>query len=175
MKANNRRKELAELLMASKEPLSGGALSEQLKVSRQIIVQDIAILKAAGYDIISTHYGYVMQKTPLCERVFKVKHSGEQTEDELNTIVELGGSVVDVFVRHKVYGTIDAKLNIFTKRHVEDFIDRIRSGKSTELMSITGGFHYHTVRCENEAVMLRIAQALAVKGYLVPEKAENGV
>lgn len=169
MKAEIRRKELATLLMTAEEPISGSALAEKLNVSRQIIVQDIVVLKAMGYDIIPTHYGYVMHKTPLFERVFKVKHSGEQTEDELNTIIENGGSVVDVFVRHKIYGKIDAKLNIFTKKHVEQFIDRIRSGKSTELMSITGGYHYHTVRCEKESDLERIAKALDDKGYLVTE------
>ena len=90
MKAEERRKTIVSMLMASKQPISGGKLSEQLGVSRQIIVQDISIIKASGYEILSTHTGYVMQASPLVERVFKVRHSREQTEEELSCIVELG-------------------------------------------------------------------------------------
>ena len=104
MRAIERRKKLVALLMAGQKAVSGSELSKYLGVSRQIIVQDIAVLKAAGYDIISTHYGYILKDSPLIQRVVKVYHTTEQTEDELTTIVELGGMVVDVFVWHKVYG-----------------------------------------------------------------------
>ena len=85
-----RRKELAAYLLSKKEAVSGSALSEIFKVSRQIIVKDIGILKEEGYSIISTHNGYVVQGSPLFERVFKVRHNTEQTEDELNTVFDLG-------------------------------------------------------------------------------------
>lgn len=169
MKAEVRRKELVSLLMSDEGPISGGILSEKLGVSRQIIVGDIAILKAAGYDIISTHRGYVLGKTPLAERVFKVKHTTEETEDELSRIVDLGGTVVDVFVWHKVYGRIDAKLNIFSRYHIDKFIEGVRTGKSTELMNITGGYHYHTVSAESEEILDRIERSLNERGYIVPE------
>ena len=118
MKAEERRKEIVAFLMSEKEPVSGNTLSEKFGVSRQIIVQDISVLKAAGYDILSTHYGYIVQDTPLIERVIKVFHTTEQTEDELNCIVDMGGTIVDVFVWHKVYGKVSAKLNIFSRLHV---------------------------------------------------------
>ena len=166
MKVTERRKAIVNLLSASKTPISGGELSKQFNVSRQIIVQDITVLKGLGYEIFSTHHGYLLQKSPLVERVFKLKHTTEQTEDELNSIVDLGGTVVDVFVWHKVYGKISAALNIFSRLHVKQFLEGVRTGKSTELMNITGGYHYHTVRADSEAVLDRIGETLKVKGYI---------
>lgn len=169
MKSSERRKSLITLLLNSQEPLSGGDLAEKFGVSRQIIVGDIAVLRASGYEIISTHHGYIVNETPLVERVFKVRHSREQTEDELSLIVGLGGTVVDVFVWHKVYGKLEAKLNIFSDMHIRQFIEGVRSGKSTELMNITGGYHYHTVRAESEEILDSIYSALEERGYIVPE------
>ncbi len=106
MKAAERRKAIVNLLLSSNEAISGSTLSEKFGVSRQIIVQDITVLKGSGYEILSTHNGYIMQQSPLKERVFKLHHTTDETEDELNLIVDLGGTVVDVFVWHKV--SIDA-------------------------------------------------------------------
>ncbi|MBQ2288338.1 MAG: transcription repressor NadR [Lachnospiraceae bacterium] len=169
MKAAERRKEIANYLMAEGKAISGGALSDKFGVSRQIIVQDISVLKATGYDILSTHSGYVIQGSPFVERVFKLYHTTNQTEDELNTIVDLGGMVVDVFVWHKVYGKLVVPLNIFSRLHVKQFIEGVRSGKSIELMNITGGYHYHTVRAETKEVLDQIEKALKHKDYIVPE------
>ena len=169
MKAQERRKSIVNILLSEDRPVPGGELSEKCGVSRQIIVQDIAVLKGQGFDILSTHNGYIIQKSPLKERVFKVKHSTEQTEDELNTIVELGGTVVDVFVWHKVYGKMVAPLNIFSELQIKQFIEGVRTGKSTELMNITGGYHYHTVRAEKEDILDRIEEVLSKKGYIAPE------
>lgn len=169
MKVAERRKAIVNLLLSSKEPISGSELSRQFGISRQIIVQDISVLKGTGCEILSTNQGYVIQKSPLCERVFKVRHTTNETEDELSCIVNLGGTVVDVFVWHKVYGKIEANLNISTQLHIKQFLEGVRTGKSTELMHITSGYHYHTVRAENEAVLDRIEAALAERNYIVPE------
>ncbi len=166
MKVTERRKAIVNLLLASKTPISGGELSEKFNVSRQIIVQDVTVLKGLGYEILSTHNGYVMQKSPLVERVFKLKHTTEQTEDELNSIVDMGGTVVDVFVWHKVYGRISATLNIFSRLHVKQFLEGVRTGKSSELMNITGGYHYHTIRADSEAVLDKIGETLQEKNYI---------
>lgn len=169
MKAQDRRKAIVNLLMSSNEAVSGTALSEKFGVSRQIIVQDIAVLKGSGYEIISTHNGYIMHKSPLKERVFKLRHTTEQTEDELNLIVDLGGTAVDVFVWHKVYGRVVAQLNIFSRLHVKQFIEGVRSGKSTELMNITGGYHYHTVRADSDEILDQIGKLLDERGYIAPK------
>ncbi len=169
MKAVQRRKEIVNLMLSEQNAVSGGKLSELLGVSRQIIVQDISALKAEGYDIISTHSGYLIKDTPLIERVFKVFHTKEQTEDELNTIVDFGGTIVDVFVWHKVYGKMTATLNISSRYHVAQFLEGVRTGKSSELMNITGGYHYHTVRADSQNILDKIENALQNSNYIVPE------
>ena len=169
MKAEERRKNIA-LVLNPTEPISGGALSKRFGVSRQIIVQDIALLKAAGYDILATHSGYLLQKPPLAKRVFELHHSTEQTEDELCCIVAHGGTVADVHVWHKVYGKLSAPLNIFSRAQITQFIEGVRSGTSIELMNITGGYHCHTVYAENEGTLDEIEAALKEKGYLLSKE-----
>ncbi len=169
MKVAERRKAIVNLLMSTNAPISGSELAQKFDISRQIIVQDVTVLKGMGYEILSTSQGYLMQKSPLSERVFKVRHTTEQTEEELSCIVALGGTVVDVFVWHKVYGKIEVSLNIFSHMHIKQFLEGVRTGQSTELMHITGGYHYHTVRADSEAVLDRIETALIEKGYIVPE------
>ena len=169
MKADQRRKEIASYMMSAQNAVPGGKLSEKFGVSRQIIVQDISALKEAGYEILSTHSGYIMQTTPHYERVFKVFHTKDQTEDELNTIIDFGGIVADVFVWHKVYGKMTAPLNISSRLHIAQFLEGVRTGKSSELMNITGGYHYHTVKADSEEVLNRIESALQEKGFIAPE------
>lgn len=169
MKADQRRKEIASYMMSAQNAVPGGKLSEKFGVSRQIIVQDISALKEAGYEILSTHSGYVMQTTPHCERIFKLFHTKDQTEDELNTIIDFGGIVADVFVWHKVYGKMTAPLNISSRLHIAQFLEGVRTGKSSELMNITGGYHYHTVKADSEEVLNRIESALQEKGFIAPE------
>lgn len=168
MKAAERRKAIVNLLLSEQEAISGSVLSERFGVSRQIIVQDITVLKGLDYDILSTHRGYIMQKSPLKERVLKLHHTTEQTEEELSLIVKLGGAVVDVFVWHKVYGKMEAKLNIFSNLQVKQFIEGVRTGKSSELMNITGGYHYHTIRAESEEILNQIERVLEECGYIAP-------
>ncbi len=169
MKADKRRTEITSILLEEGRAVSGSELSERLGVSRQIIVQDISVLKACGYEILSTHSGYIIKSSPLKERTFKVKHTSSETEDELTKIVSLGGTVVNVFVWHKVYGKIEGKLNIFSKRGIDQLIEGIKSGKSTELMHVTSGYHYHTVRADSEETLDKIGEALEKSGYIVPE------
>lgn len=170
MKAAERRKIVSEILLNSSVPITGSDLAEKMNVSRQIIVQDVALLKASGHNILSTHNGYVIQNSPMAEKVFKLRHSSDETEDELNTIVSLGGTVVDVFVWHKIYGKMSASLNIYSKYHVDKFLSGVRNGQSSELMSITGGYHYHTVRAESQEILDKIEKTLIKKGYVVPEE-----
>ena len=166
MKANERRQAIANLLLIEKSAITGADLSSRFGVSRQIIVQDIATLKNQGYDILPTHYGYVMNGSPLVERVLKVSHSTEQTEEELSLMVNAGATVVDVFVLHNVYGKISAPLNVYTEKHIKEFIQGVREGKSTELMNITGGAHYHTIRAETEETLDAAERALKAAGFL---------
>ena len=169
MRANERRKAIAFLLLSEKRAISGDELAEKFRVSRQSIVKDISVLRESGFVIAPTHHGYLVTKSPLKERVFKVRHTREDTLDELMSIIELGGTIVDVFVLHKVYGKISAALNIINVEGVNTFIEGVRSGKSSELMNVTDGYHYHTIRADNDKILDDIALMLYEKKYLVPE------
>lgn len=167
MSGEERRTSILNIICNSKTPISGGKLSKELNVSRQIIVSDIALLRASGYDIISTNRGYVINNPSGISFIIKVNHTDEQIEDELNTIVDLGGTVVDVFVNHKVYGRISANLNIRSRRNVMEFINGIKSGKSTPLKNITSNYHYHTITAESNDIIKLIKEELNNKGYLI--------
>ena len=162
-----RRNTILELLSNSKEPLSGSELASRLDVSRQVIVTDMAILRQSHPDIIATNTGYVMIKASSICRIFKVNHTDEQTEDELNLIVECGGNILDVYVEHKIYGTISAPLNIKCRRDVINFMNDLKSGVSTPLKNVTQGYHYHTVEAKSAEVLDEIQSRLREKGYLI--------
>ena len=169
MIADERRNIILNIISNSEKPISGSELADKLSVSRQIIVQDIALLKAAGHKIISTNKGYVLNDENSCQRVFKTYHTTEQTKDELTAIIDLGGTVVNVFVWHRVYGKVQANLNISSRRNVLQCIEGLESGKSKPLMNITSGYHYHTVKADSEETLDLIEKALDKLGFLVPE------
>ena len=168
MHGAERRKKILELLRASDAPLSGGALGTATGVSRQVVVQDIALLRTEGYAITATARGYVLDEPNAPTRRFKVCHTNEQTEDELNTIVDLGGCVIDVMINHRVYGKMTAPLNIKSRRDVQAFMRDIHSGKSMPLLNVTSGYHFHTVSAEQQEILDEIEAALREKGYLAP-------
>ena len=162
-----RRKQILELIRQSFAPLSGARLGQLTGVSRQVVVQDIALLRTEGHEIISTARGYILPAEEKCvSRKFKVYHTDERMEEELNTIVDLGGAVQDVMVNHRTYGKVSAELQIRSRRDVQNFLEQIRSGKSTPLLRITSGYHFHTVNAESEEIMDEIEEALRAKGFL---------
>ena len=108
MTGTERRNQIVERIKKNDVPVSGTMLAKEFEVSRQVIVQDIALIRAAGYDIISTHRGYLLNEPISANRIFKVQHTDEQTEEELYSIVDLGGTVANVMVNHKVYGQMEA-------------------------------------------------------------------
>lgn len=187
MAARERRDELLRRLEEASAPLSGGRLASELGVSRQVIVGDIGNLRAAGHDIVSTARGYVLQHAAAgtsaaseehaqppaaapgqVTRVMKMHHTVSETSDELLCILENGGSVLDVSVSHRAYGRIVAPLNIATRADALRFIDAITTGKSSPLLTVTSGYHYHTIAADSEATLNRIERALDAKGYLAP-------
>ena len=167
MTGTERRTKIVELIQNSEKPLSGTALAKQCDVSRQVIVQDIALIRASGYDIISTNRGYIIQEPLVRERVFKVNHTDEQLEEELYSIIDLGGTVANVMVNHRVYGHMEAELRINSRRKVEAFMEDIRSGKSSPLKNITSNYHYHKVAADSEETLDLIEDALRQKHFLV--------
>ena len=170
MTGMERRDSIIEMMQKDQQPLSGTKLAGIYGVSRQVIVQDIALIRAAGYDVISTNKGYILN-TPveekIVERVFKVNHTDEQMEEELFCIVDLGGCVVNTMINHKVYGHLEAPLNIRSRRNVSDFMKEIHNGKSSPLKNITSGYHYHTITAESEETLQLIEKELREKQFLV--------
>ena len=170
MHGSERREQIIRQIQESKAPVSGTKLASFYNVSRQVIVQDIALIRAAGYEIISTNRGYILnQPTTVC-RIFKVQHTDEQLEEELNTIVDLGGFVDNVMIHHRVYGKMEAELVLNSRRKVGAFMEDIRSGKSSPLKNITSNYHYHKVSADSEETLDLIEQELRKKGFLVEER-----
>ena len=170
MNAEQRRTKIIQLLQQADGPLSGSALAKLLGISRQIVVQDMALLRAkTGLEIISTYQGYVLLKKKLpCTRVFKVRHGTERTQEELQEIVDLSGKVEDVFVYHRVYGVVRGQLNITSRRDVKEFMERLADSSSAPLMLITDDFHYHTVTAEDEKTLDQIEARLKELEFLAP-------
>ena len=166
MKGEERRKQLLNILSSSNNPVSGGTLAKELNVSRQIIVQDISLLRANGATIFSTNKGYLLQEDRKYSRVFKVYHTDDQVEEELSTIVDAGGQIRDVFVYHKVYGVLKADMGIKSRRDIRAYMEEISTSKSSLLKNVTSGYHYHTIDAESEEILDAIQEELQQKGFL---------
>ena len=164
MIGEERRKTIAKRL--GKTPLSASKLAEHCGVSRHVIVQDIALMRAEGAKIIATNRGYIAADKVVETRVFKACHTDEETREELYLIVDAGGCVEDVFVWHKVYGKISARMQIDSRRKADAFLQKIASGVSTPLKNITGNYHYHTVTAPSEEILDDIARLLKERGFL---------
>lgn len=169
MNGNDRRLAILRELHTSEAPVSGSALARAVGVSRQVIVQDIALLRANGHDVIATARGYVLREgtePQMPTRLIKVHHTVAQLEDELDTVVDLGGVVLNVMVNHRAYGKITADLDIRSRRDVARYLSDINSGKSVPLMTVTSGYHYHRIAADTEEQLDEIESALEAKGYL---------
>lgn len=166
MNGEQRRKQIVEIIKQSKTPMSGTALAKQVNVSRQVIVQDIALLRANGVDVISTNRGYIVGDRGKVSRVFKIHHEEEDVETELNLFVDLGGYVKDVFVYHKIYDVIKVDMNLKSRADVRNYMQQLASGNSTLLMNVTSGYHYHTILADDEETLDMIQEELETKGFL---------
>jgi transcriptional regulator of NAD metabolism len=166
MTTNDRRHEIEIIIRESKNPVSGSELAKKLGVSRQVIVQDIAILRALNPEIMSTNKGYVFSKKAVPTQIYKVHHSDEELGEELNTIVDGGGKILNVFVVHEVYGEIVAPLNISSRRDVERFLEEMKKGQISPLKRLTSDYHYHTVEAGDQETLQYIENKLKKKGYL---------
>lgn len=169
MDGKERREKIVELLSSTTDAISGTELAKRLGVSRQVVVQDIALLRATNKNIISTTRGYMLYvaEEQKAKRCFMVKHSTDQIEDELCTIVDNGGKVLDIIVMHDIYGQIQTDLIIKTRQDVYDFMEKIRARKTVPLKELTDGIHLHTVEADTEYVLDCIEKELQQKGYLI--------
>ena len=171
MDTENRRYQILKLLENQPKPVSGTVLSNLFGVSSQVVVQDIALLRAENKEILSTNKGYVLikpvEESGVIKRVFRVTHSLENMEDELNCIVDNGGYVLDVLVDHDLYGQISGLLNLSNRAEVAEFIQKVKVSKSKPLKVLTDEIHYHTVEAKSVEILDRIEKKLDAMGMLV--------
>jgi len=169
MDAARRRKTIIEMLKVSNEPLKGEDLARNLGVSRQAIVHDIALIRASGFELVATAQGYIAAENISKKKFVKTlscKHSAQDMEDELLTVVDLGGRVLDVKVEHRVYGELRGMLSIKSSSDVRRFLEKMKQEETPALSNLTGGVHMHTVEADSENILIEIEKKLGAKGYL---------
>ena len=171
MTGEERRAQILQKLKEQGPPLSGTALAKLFHVSRQVIVQDIALMRAENHAILSTNKGYLYRTEQLennqPKRVFYVKHTTEQVLEEFTIVTDLGGKILDVAVEHEIYGQIRVDLLIETRQDAVDFSERLLNCKDNPLKVLTDDCHYHTVASPSEKLLDLIQQDLKTKGFLL--------
>ena len=174
MLGEERRLQLLGQLQKSKAPITGTDLAKFANVSRQVIVNDMTLLKARNKPIIATSQGYLYmhqeQLQQTVERTLPCIHTSEQTEDELMTIVDCGGTVKNVMVEHPIYGELTASIMVSNRHEVKQFIERVNATQANYLSALTGGIHLHVITAPSVEVLTLIEQALHKKGYLVTDQ-----
>lgn len=169
MTGEERRQQILLTLSQESKPVSASRLAKKYSVSRQIIVGDVALLRAAEYPIVSTARGYLLVNQ-LEEMGYRRKivcyHTAEQTQEELNTIVSHGGEVLDIIVTHEIYGELRGDLFLSTYQDVEIFLKLAEQSKHKLLTELTGGLHTHTIRCKDAIQFHEIVKALTDKQLL---------
>lgn len=168
MNATARREAILQKLAASSEPVSASALAGQLGVSRQIVVGDVALLRAGGADISATPRGYVIlpAASGLVRRL-AVRHGEDGIEAELNAMVDQGCTVLDVIVEHPIYGQLTGPLQLASRYDVAQFLARCSQPDARPLSELTEGIHLHTLSCPDEAAFDRVRQELRRLGILL--------
>lgn len=166
MDAASRREYIVERLKSETEPVSAASLAAALSVSRQIIVGDVALLRASGEKISSTPRGYVLSGGS--ERTYTVAciHGAEDTEKELNIMVDNGCTVLTVEVEHPVYGLLTGQLQLSNRHDVKQFMEKMSSGDASPLSMLTGGVHLHSLSCPDDECFERTKAQLAEAGLL---------
>ena len=171
MNANERRKVILEGLSQSSGPVSAGVLAQRLSVSRQVVVGDVALLRASGHEITATARGYLLER-PVSEGVIRqvaCRHSSAEMEAELTAMVDQGCTVLDVVVNHPIYGPLTGPLSLSNRYEVGQFLARCVRLGAIPVSHLTGGIHLHTLRCPDEEAYRRVLTALWELGILLEE------
>src|SRR6056297_2393156 len=169
-----RREDILKILRDSRSPVKGSSLAEKFKVSRQVIVQDIAILRARNIYIMANSNGYYIHKPSGANRNIKtvfVKHGGfDEIEKELQIIVDMGAKILDAIVMHPIYGEIRCPLEINSRYDLNRFLEESGKSSAAPLSTLTNGEHIHTIEVPNDMIFKKITEALDEMGIL--EKAD---
>ncbi len=174
MDSAERREQIKIILRQSRNAVSAGRLSERLGVSRQIIVGDVALLRASGCNIDATPRGYVMRpedklQTAADRAVIVSRHDSSRTEEELNILVDNGCRVIDVTVEHPVYGQLTGLLDIASRYDVRNFMSKVAEAGAHSLCELTDGVHIHTIEYTDEDAYKRALSELEAAGFLYTE------
>jgi len=165
-----RRRRILEKLRPHDGPIPAGELAREFRVSRQCLVQDVAILRASGAEILATPRGYQLPglaRRPAHRAVLACRHKPEETEEELLILVDLGVRVLDVVVEHQLYGELRGSLLLESRADVQEFVGRWRDSKATLLSSLTRGVHLHTVEANRPEMIVRAKARLQARGFLL--------
>lgn len=171
MNTNLRRNEILRMLSESDAYISAAQLAQHFGVTRQIIVSDVALLRANGNRIQATRKGYRLEKDeqPQSLRSVVCRHRGDQVLDEFYTIVDNGGSIASVVIEHPIYGELSADLNICSRYDAQEFVQRQQETNASQLCDLTGGLHIHMLRVPNEETYIRIVNGLKQLDILAEE------
>lgn len=174
MTADERRNEIKSILLNASAPLSASKIANKFSVTRQIIVGDIALLRAAGYEIYATPRGYVYDNPEICssgyEKIIACRHTTRQMKDELYAVVDNGAQMINVTVEHSLYGQISAPLLIASRYDADEFIKKLARSDARPLSDLTDGVHLHKIKCPDTETATRIEQILLKKGILFPKE-----
>ena len=163
MNAAQRREAIRQYLKEKESPVSAGSLAKLMHVSRQVIVGDVALLRAASVPVMATPRGYILQREADQRGIIHTIaccHSRENITKELYLIVDNGCGVLDVIVDHAVYGQISGQLQIFSRYDADNFVKKLARSGSLPLCNLTEGVHLHTLLCPTEEAFQRVTVAL---------------
>ena len=169
MDGEQRREAIIRLLRGQEKPISGTDLAQTYQVSRQVIVQDIALLRALGYDLLATARGYILNEETekMYKRVILVKHTEAESQEELHAIIDNGGRVRNVIIMHPIYGELVGDLMLKTRREIKEFIQKIDETQAHHLLKLTDGTHMHTIEAGSDEELDIIEEELREKGFLI--------
>lgn len=167
MDTKARREAIRKTLKAEIKPLNATVLAQTYGVSRQVIVGDIAILKAQQIPIVATVRGY-MYVHELVDDLYTIAccHDEGDTKEELELIVDQGGVIVNVIVDHPLYGELIGKLDIGSRYDIDQFIEKMVTTQAKNLSAVQDGVHLHTLKCKDGAMYERIKEKLKERGFL---------
>jgi hypothetical protein len=164
-----RRERMIQLLQEGRRSITGSELSSSLGVSRQAIVNDIAILRAAGEPIDGGPQGYRWRgdEPTAVLATIACRHDREGCQEELETLVAHGVAVLDVVVDHELYGAVHADMNVSSHRDVQRIMEVLHTSDVEPLSALTGGLHAHHVRAPDDVALGSARSDLALLGILV--------
>ena len=167
--AERRREGILAWIRSHGQPIRGGELAKRFRVSRQCLVQDVAILRAGGEQIEATPRGYRLPANAKRghRAILACKHPPERTQEELNILMDHGVKVLDVIVEHPIYGELRGSLMLESRADVQDFLAQVSSSHAMLLSALTGGVHLHTVEAAKPESISRAKAVLRERGILL--------